>query len=130
MTLGRRNRVAASVTALSGLVAALVSWLATGSHGAVSAFVGCGLVLVFLSAGSIPFVVAGDGTRGRAGLGFLVLGLTYALRLVLALVVLKVTADVLDGTVVGLVVIACATVWTVTMLVIGLSRRHHPTLDL
>ena len=129
-TLGRRNGVAALVTALAGLVAAGVAWAAVGDEGPLSAGVGALLVIVFLSAGTIPFAVAGDTTQGRGGIAFLVLGLTYALRLVLALVVAKVAAPHVDGRAVGLTVIACATAWTGTTLVLALSRRHQPTLDL
>lgn len=130
MTLGRTNRLAALVTALVGLVAAGVAWAAVGDQGLLSAVLGTLLVIVFLSAGTIPFAVAGDTTQGRGALAFLVLGTTYALRLVLALVVAKVSAPHVDGPAVGLTVVACATAWTATVLVLGTSRRHRPTLDL
>ena len=129
-TLGRRNRVASLVTGLVGLVAAGVAWAVVGDEGPLSAAVGALLVIVFLSAGTIPFAVAGDTTQGRGGLAFLVLGLTYALRVVLALVVAKLSAPYVDGRTVGLTVLACATAWTATTLVLTLSRRHQPTLDL
>jgi len=129
-TLGRRNRVASLVTGLVGLVAAGVAWAVVGDEGPLSAAVGALLVIVFLSAGTIPFAVAGDTTQGRGGLAFLVLGLTYALRVVLALVVAKLSAPHVDGRTVGLTVLACATAWTATTLVLTLSRRHQPTLDL
>ena len=133
MTLGRRNRIASLVTALAGLVAAGVSWGVVGrADGAWSALVGAALVVLFLSAGSLPFVVAGDTKQGRGGAAFLVLGLTYALRLVVALVVLRLAsrADWVHGTVVGVTVVVCAAAWVATMAVLGLSRRHQPTLDL
>ena len=130
MTLGRRNGVAALVTAAVGVVAAGVAWAVTGSDGPLSAALGALLVIVFLSAGTIPFAVAGDTTQGRGGLAFMVLGLTYALRVVLALVVAKLAAPHVDGQAVGLTVLACATAWTATTLVLTLSRRHQPTLDL
>lgn len=129
-TLGRRNRIASLVTGLVGLVAAGVAWAVVGDEGPLSAAVGALLVIVFLSAGTIPFAVAGDTTQGRGGLAFLVLGLTYALRVVLALVVAKLSAPHVDGRTVGLTVLACATAWTATTLVLTLSRRHQPTLDL
>lgn len=130
LTLGRRNRLSALVTAGVGLVAAGVAWAVVGDEGPLSAAVGALLVIVFLSAGTIPFAVAGDTTQGRGGLAFMVLGLTYALRLVLALVVAKLSAPHVDGPAVGLTVLACATAWTATTLVLTLSRRHQPTLDL
>lgn len=130
MTLGRRNRLAALVTSLVGLVAAGVAWAAVGDRGPVSALVGTLLVVVFLSAGTIPFVVAGDTRQGRGGIAFVVLAMTYALRLVLALVVAKVSAPHVDGMAVGLTVVACAVAWTGTIVVLGVSKRHQPTLDL
>lgn len=129
--IGRRNRLASLVTALVGLVAGGVSWAVVGTDGLWSALLGTLLVVVFLSAGSLPFVVAGDTKQGRGGVAFVVLGLTYALRLVLALVVLKLSAqaDWVHGRVVGVTVVACALAWVLTMVVLGTSRRHQPTLD-
>ncbi|MCW2598584.1 MAG: hypothetical protein JWM02_413 [Frankiales bacterium] len=132
MRLGRRQRIAALTTVFAGLVAALVGAAAVGEDGPLSAAVGTVLVLIFLSAGSLPLVVAGDGTEGRAKLGFLVLGMTYALRLVVAVAVLT-AADAsgsVDSTVMGLTVIACAVVWTGTQVVLATRRRHQPTLEL
>jgi hypothetical protein len=129
--IAHRNRVASLVTSLVGLVAALVGWAAVGADGAWSALLGAALVVLFLSAGSLPFVVAGDTRQGRGGAAFMVLGLTYALRLVLALVVLKLASrtDWVHGRTVGLSVVACAGAWVATMAVLGLSRRHQPPLD-
>ena len=130
--LAHRNRIAAATTAAAGLVAIVVGWLAVGARGPLSALLGVVLVLVFFSAGSLPFVVAGDGTHGRSGLAFLVLGMTYVLRILLGVVVYQVATldDTVDSTVVGLTIIGCALVWTNTQLVVGLQRRHQPTLDL
>lgn len=130
--ISRRNRVAALVTSLVGLAGTAVAGALSGGDGVWSALLGLALVLAFMSAGSLPFVVAGDTRQGRGGVAFVVLGLTYALRLVVALVVLKVAArsHVLDRQVIGLSVIACALAWTGTHVVLGLSRRHAPTLEL
>ena len=127
-----RHRTAVLVTATSGLVAAGVAQLAVGGPGPVSALLGTVMVLAFFWAGSLPFAVAGDGTGGRAAIGFLVLGATYVLRIVVGVVVYAVAsrASGLDSQVVGLTVIACALVWTNTQVFLGLSRRHRPTLDL
>lgn len=129
--LGHRNRIAALVTAAAGIVAVLVSWVAVGSQGPLSALVGATLVLVFFSAGSLPFAVLGDGTAGRSGLAFLVLGMTYVLRILLGVVVYQVAtrASGIDTTVVGLTIIGCALAWTNTQLVVGLQRRNQPTLE-
>jgi ATP synthase protein I len=130
--LARRNRTAALATAVAGAVAVLVSWAAVGAHGPGSALLGVVMVLVFFGAGSLPFVVAGDGSGARSGLAFLVLGMTYVLRILLGVAVYVVASEAswVDSTVVGLTVIGCALVWTNTQLVLGLSRRHRPTLDL
>jgi hypothetical protein len=130
--IGRRNRLAAAVTGAAGAVAVLVAWVAVGSDGPLSAFLGAVLVVAFFSAGSLPFAVAGDGTQGRSGLAFLVLGMTYVLRVLVGVAAYQVASrsDRVDMTVVGLSVIACALVWVNTQLVLGLQRRHQPTLDL
>lgn len=130
--LAQRNRTAAATTALAGLLAVLVSWAAVGSSGPGSALLGAVMVLAFFGAGALPFVVAGDGTQGRSGFAFLVLGMTYVLRILLGVAVYTVASesDAVDSEVVGLTVIACALVWTNTQLFLGLSRRHRPTLDL
>lgn len=129
--LAHRNRVAALATAAAGVVAVLVSWAAVGAHGPLSAALGAAMVLAFFSAGTLPFAVAGDGTRGRSGLAFLVLGMTYVLRILAGVAVYQVAtrSDAVDSTVVGLTVIGCALVWTNAQLVVGLQRRHQPTLD-
>ncbi|HUR51906.1 MAG TPA: hypothetical protein VMZ11_07270 [Mycobacteriales bacterium] len=130
--ISRRNRTAALVTLLVGLPCAAVAAVTSGSDGVWSALLGIGLVLGFMSAGSLPFVIAGDTREGRGGVAFVVLGLTYALRLVLALVLLKVAArsHVLDRQVIGLTAIVGALAWTGTHVFLGLSRKHAPTLDL
>lgn len=130
--LSHRNRLAGLVTTAAGAVAVLVSWAAVGDHGPLSAFLGLLMVLVFFSVGGLPFVVAGDGTHGRSGMAFLVLGMTYVLRVLAGVVIYQVASrsDRVDMTVVGLTVIGCALVWTNTQLVLGLQRRHQPTLDL
>ena len=128
--LASRNRTAALVTTLAGLVAVLVAWAAVGRDGPGSALLGLVMVLVFFSAGTLPFLVAGDGTR--SGLAFLVLGMTYVLRILLGVAVYAVatSSDRVDRVVVGLTVIGCALVWVNTQVVVGVSRRHQPTLDL
>ncbi len=132
MKLGRRNRIAALATSVAGLLAVLVSALAVGSDGPGSAVLGAALVLVFFSAGSLPFVVAGDGTAGRSGLAFMVLGMTYVLRILLGVAVYAVAtqAEAVNTKVVGFTVIGCALVWTNTLVVLGVMRRYQPTLDL
>lgn len=132
MKLAARNRVAAFVTGGAGLVAMLVGSLTVGSQSWLSALIGTGLVVGFFTAGAIPLLVAGDGQHGRASMGFLVLAMTYALRLVVAIGVLTVatTSGAVDRRVMGLTVIGCALVWTGTQVVLGTRRSTQPTLDL
>jgi len=129
--IARRNRVAALVTCGAGGAGTAVAAVTHGDDGVWSALLGLVLVLVFFAAGSLPFAVAGDGQQGRGCLAFFVLGLTYVLRLLVGVVVYAVassSAD-LDSRVIGLSIIGCALAWTAAHVVLGLSRRHAPTLD-
>lgn len=130
--VARRTRTAAAVTCLAGALAVLLGWLAVGTRGPASALLGLAMVLVFFSAGSLPLVVLGDGRAGRSGLALLVLGTTYLLRIVAGVAVYAVasTSSAVDSHVVGLTVIGCALVWVNTQVVVGLSRRGQPTLEL
>jgi len=130
--LARRTRTAALTTCLAGGVAVVAGALAVGAHGPLSALLGLGMVLAFFGTGSLPFAVMGDGTGGRSGLAFAVLGMTYLLRIVAGVAVYAVasTSSGVDSLVVGLTVIGCALVWVNTQVVLGLSRRRQPTLDL
>jgi hypothetical protein len=127
-----RNRISMLTTALAGVLAIGISWAAVGSHGPLSALLGVVLVLVFFSAGTVPFLIAGDGTGGRSALAFVVLGMTIVLRVLIGIAAYQVASrsDAVDTTVVGLTIIGCALVWTNTQLVVGLQRRNQPTLDL
>ena len=129
--IASRNRTAAVVTSGAGLVALVVGTATTGSDGVLSAVVGTALVLAFFAAGALPLLVAGEAGRSEAGLGFLVLAMTYVLRLVLAVAVLTVATQsgAVDRQVLGLTVIGCALVWTGTQVVLG-ARRQQPGLDL
>lgn len=129
--LRRRNRLAALTTTVAGAVAVVVAWIAVGADGPLSAIVGLVLALVFFSAGTLPFLVVGEGPRARSGLAFLVLGMTYVLRILLGVLVYQVASrsEQVNTTATGLTVIGCALVWTNTQLVVGLRRRHQPTLD-
>jgi hypothetical protein len=129
--IARRNRVAAVVTCAVGAAGTAVAALTHGPDGIWSALLALVLVLVFFSAGSLPFAVAGDGQGGRRGLAFLVLGMTYVLRLLVGVVVYglaSASAD-LDRRVIGLTIIGCALAWTGAHVVQGVSRRHAPSLD-
>ena len=129
-TASSRNRLAAAVTAGAGVLAVLIAWAAVGSQGPLSALLGLLMVLAFFSAGSLPFAVAGDGSR--AGLAFVVLGMTYVLRILLGglIYAFATTSDGIHSRTVGLTVIGCSLVWLNTQVLLGLSRRHQATLDL
>ena len=132
MRLAARNRIAALATAFAGLLAMIGSAIAVGSQGWLSALVGAALVVAFFLASGLPLLVAGDGQRGQAGMGFLVLLMTYVLRLLVAIGVLTVaaTSGAVDRRAMGLTVIGCALVWTTTQVVLGARRSTQPTLDL
>ncbi len=118
----RRRRVpAAPAATLSvGLACAGAAGVQVGSRGAVSALLATAVVIGFLWSGALPLLVL----RGSAGgSGLLLLLLNYALRLVLALAVLRVSvrAGWVLPPVLGLTVVACALTWTTAQVVL-LSR--------
>jgi hypothetical protein len=127
--IAHRTGLSALVTAVAGALCALVALLANGGDSGVSGVLGAALVLAFFGAGVIPFLVVGDGTR--SGMAFLILGMTYVLRILLGVVIYAFATawDGLDRTATGLTVIVCALAWLNTQVVLGLSRKHRPTLD-
>ncbi len=129
--LARRNGLATVATTVAGVLAVLVAWAAVGERGPLSAALGASVVLAFFLIGTIPFLVVGSGGPGRSAFGFLVLGLLYVVRILAGVVVwaLAVDAPSIDRVVVGVTVIVCALVWVNTQVVVGLSRRHQPTLE-
>lgn len=127
--LHKASRPAALATLATGLVSVLVSWLAVGTDGPLSALLGTGIALVFFGMGALPLLVAGEGMNGVA---WVLLGLGYVLRILVgvAIYAVAVSSDSIDRTVVGLTVIACALVWLNTQLVWSMLKRNRPTLDL
>lgn len=127
--IAHRTGLSALVTSAAGTVCVLVALLTDGGDSAVSALLGLAMVLAFFGAGVVPFLVVGDGTR--AALAFLVLGMTYVLRILLGVVVYALATSwaPLDRTATGVTVIVCALAWLNTQVALGLSRRHRPTLD-
>jgi hypothetical protein len=127
--LAHRNRTAALWVGAAGVIAAVIAALTVGGRGPGSALLGVVMVLAFFGAGSLPFLVVGDGTR--PGLAFIVLGMTYVLRILLGVIAYGVATSMasIHSRTVGLTVIACAMVWTSTHVVLGLSRRHQPVLE-
>lgn len=130
-TASSRHRLAAAWTTGAATIAAVVVGLLRDAAGPPSVLIALAMVLAFGWAATLPFAVAGDGKNGKAFLGFVVLGTTYALRLLLALVVLAVASstNLVEVRVIGVSVIGLALVWTSVHVVLGLSRKHQPFLD-
>jgi hypothetical protein len=111
---------------LAGAVSAVLGAALGRDGAAVGALISTALVLVFFTAGALPVLLVG-GDTSRAGLGFLILQMTYLLRLVLLLGVLGVAeasgaVDIpwLVGTLIVLTL-----VWTTTRVAL-LSRSPGP----
>ena len=98
---------------MAGGACAVVAGVQLGATGAVSAVLAALVVVVFFWSGLLPFLLAGpDAARG--GLAMLVLLTNYALRLVLALVLLQAAsrAGLVDPQALGVSLVVCALVWT------------------
>lgn len=111
-TLSRSAR-APLATGVAGLACAVVAGAQLGGTGVVSALLAAVVVAVFFWSGLLPFLLAGpDAARG--GLAMLVLLTNYALRLVLALVLLQAAsrAGAVDAQALGVSLVVCALVWT------------------
>jgi ATP synthase protein I len=114
-------------TLLAGVASAALA-LAVGADGApLGALFAALLVVAFFSAGGVPLLLVG-GELARAGIGFLVLMMTYVLRLVALLVVVTLAArsgavdiEWLAGT-----LIACTAVWLTTQ--VAVASRSGATL--
>ena len=109
---------------LGGAASALAGALA-GREGAVpGAAVATAVVLVFFWTGALPVLLVG-GETSRAAIGFFILLMTYALRLVAVLVVLAVAerSGAVDTRWLALTLIALTLVWTGTQVaLVGRSR--------
>lgn len=105
--------------AAAALVCALVAGVQLGGRGVLSALVALVVVVAFFWSGLLPVALA-SGREERAGGTVLVLLVNYALRLVLVLVVLRVTArlDVVDARAVGVSLVACALSWVLAQAVL------------
>lgn len=78
-------------TVATGAAAAVWGTLAQVEGAAAGAALATVLVVGFFSTGAVPLLLVG-GDTSRAGLGFLVLMMTYVLRLVALLVVLTIAS--------------------------------------
>lgn len=117
-------RVAPVAVLLAGAVSAALA-ARSGTAGAVpGALLAPVLVLGFFWIGALPLLLVG-GNLSLAGVGFLILMMTYTLRLAALLVVLSVVArsDAVDVRWLALTVIACTLVWVLTQVaLVGRSR--------
>ncbi len=117
-------RTAPITTALAGAVSAVAGGFTEVEGRVLGALVATVVVLFFFWTGAIPVLLVG-GDLSKAGLGYLVLMMTYALRLVALLVVLTATArsGAADTRWLALTVIACTLVWVGTQVaLVGRSR--------
>ena len=119
--------VAPLTTVLAGVVSAAAGAAAQGSGAALGAAVATVVTLAFFLTGGIPLVLMGADMT-RAGIGYLVLMMSYALRLVALLVAFTVSArsDHVDVRWAALTLIACTLVWVGTQ--VALVGRSRPVL--
>lgn len=117
-------RAAPVTTLVAGAVSAGIG-LALDREGAVAGGLIAGvLVVLFFWIGALPLLLVG-GQLSLAGVGFLMLMMTYALRLVGLALVLAAAArsDAVDVRWLALTLIACSLVWVTTQAaLVGRSR--------
>ena len=118
----RRVPVAPAATLVAGLGCAAVGGVQAGGRGAVSALLATAVVIGFLWSGAVPLLLAR--TSGGA-LTLLLLLLNYALRLLVALAVLRLAARAgwVLPPVLGLTVVVCALTWTGAQVVLLLRSE-------
>lgn len=117
-------RAAPVTTLLAGAVSAVIGVVADRDGAAAGALLAAVLVVLFFWIGALPLLLVG-GQLSLAGVGFLMLMMTYALRLVGLAVVLALAArsDAVDVRWLALTLIACALVWVITQAaLVGRSR--------
>jgi hypothetical protein len=121
---GRRLLVGATCAAIALLPA--VAGAFGGADAAVGTLVGLALVTAFFLVGRIPVRLA---PVVPAGLGFLLLGLGYALRIVLLILALGAVRNLahVDGRVVAGTVILGALVWSFAQVGAHVTSRR-PTI--
>jgi len=117
-------RAAPVTTLLAGVLSALAGSLA-GVQGAVlGALLASAVTLLFFWTGALPLLLVG-GNLSLAGVGFVLLLMTYALRLVGLLIVLSIASrsDAVDIRWLAVTVIVCTLVWVSTQVaLVGRSR--------
>lgn len=117
-------RAAPVTTLLAGLVSGVLG-LAADRDGALAGGLLAGvLVVLFFWIGALPLLMVG-GQLSLAGVGFLMLMMTYALRLVGLAVALALASrsEAVDVRWLALTLIACSLVWVTTQAaLVGRSR--------
>jgi ATP synthase protein I len=102
---------ATGLAAAAGLLCMLVGWRMEASRGLAAAALGTVLVLAFLLVGQLPIAQV---SRGRRGLGAMLLLLGYTTRIALLLAALRAfyTAPSVDREVLGVTIVVTALAWT------------------
>ena len=120
-------RLSAIVAVATGAGCSLVGLLLRGWPGMLGGLLATGMVVGFLLVGQLP---VSQSVRGRSGLTVGLVLVLYVVRVLLLIVayavVVNVTADAVDGDVVGLTVIATALGWTAATVWTAVHWR--PTL--
>jgi len=117
-------RAAPVATALAGALSAVGGRLSGVEDAALSALLATVVTLLFFWTGALPLLLVG-GNLSLAGVGFILLLMTYALRLFALLVVLSAarSSGAVDIRWLAITVIACTLVWVGTQVaLVGRSR--------
>ena len=117
-------RLAPVVTLLAGGVSALIGTARGVDGAALSALLGSVVTVLFFWIGAVPLLLVG-GNLSLAGVGFVLLAMTYTLRLIALVAALTVAtrSDAVDIRWLALTVIACALVWVFAQVaLVGRSR--------
>ena len=117
-------RAAPLTTALAGGISAAAGALLDVDGAPAAALLAAGLTLLFFWTGALPLLLLG-GNLSLAGVGFLLLMMTYALRLVGLVIALSIASrsGAVDMPWLAITVIACTLVWVGTQVaLVGRSR--------
>ena len=120
-------RTAPVTTLAAGVLSAGLGLALDRDGAAAGAVIAAVLVILFFWTGALPLLLVG-GDLSLAGIGFVMLMMTYALRLVGLAVALAVAArsDAVDERWLAGTLIVCALVWVITQA--GLVGRSRVTL--
>ena len=120
-------RTAPVATLAAGVLSAGLGLVLERDGAVAGALIAAVLVILFFWTGALPLLLVG-GDLSMAGIGFVILMMTYALRLVGLAVALALAArsDAVDERWLALTLIGCALVWVITQA--GLVGRSRVTL--